>query len=470
MKVRYPHELSEKRIKDIFTARCYHTRYGEERKSLYSLLKPFLRELRVIFSDREPTLALVLAAGRRLLIVNPFFVKKECENDNDIADCVMHEVVHHILDHLKVMASGVASKDILNLALDSLVNALLEYFKSAKFCSKYYPDEVPYSFLRPGSRKFLPPPSKQLFQRLRKQRLPDDLLYEYQDFYGRLYSRQVATDEAIEFFKKHFLDEQPKNDRPFIGGHGGNDNSTSGATGENGSGKDGGDNDSAGSMSGANQSFGGKGRSEGSVFDPDEIRHILEELGLQSASRKARNNFADIVKRVTTNTRKPGKHRQGTVYSKRMPARLNRKDLISIEREHYLFERGDYKAKGVVLFFDYSGSMGAYAKFCIDLARSLERDGNNVRVIVWADGIKETPYKEFLQGKVPNVGGGTKGEEVAKFLRDEKINGVLLFPIMTPDRLRPKFWRASFWYWLRTALPKAVLLTDAWFLIAKSFA
>jgi len=486
--------LNEAKVKDIFTLRCYQVRYGAERKSLYPLLKPFLRELVVEFSDKIPTAELTKSGGRRKLLINRAFVERECKSESDLADLCMHELFHRLLGHLSLIAVDSEDKYIYNLATDSIVNAHLHRLESAEFCRRYYPDEVPYSFLRPGSVEFRSPQEKwsQKFSRVIDGFLtpvqrysPAELLSEYRGFYFCLYhddAIKVSTDEAIQFFRKHFGNEVGKEKFEFLGSHGGG-SSGKGSSGKGSSdGKSRGDGKSAaatsqgkpqetggsrksnqeseghaGKRSGNNlarengddgnrsgdennggSNNGGLGRSEGSVFDPDEIRFILEELGLVRADRKTLNNFAAIIKRITAAASKPGKIREGTIYRTNPPARLTRKDFFSIERGRFVFERGDYKAKQVLIFFDYSGSMSQYARFMIDLARSLERSGNLIRVAVWADGIKEVPYKEFLKGKVPQVGYGTQGEVVARFLRDERMRQCVIVTDNNAGEIRTK--------------------------------
>jgi len=409
------------KIKDSFVARCIS-------KRMYTPLKSFLREVEVKWGN-VPTLAIARVkypgkpTSKPVLLISREFVETHCKFDSDVGDLIFHEMLHHILRHLEAIDTEIGVEERVRwFAEDSIINAHLHSLDSARFMEKYYPDEVPYAFLRPNSKEFRPEqkglkgPLDKFWARLHKKKIYGPLLKKYKAFYERLYELKVTREEAIEFFEKYFPKSPPQEKQSivFLGGHGSGSSGSGNSEGEAAFGN-GGKKDTKKSKEG------GDGRSLGSVFDIDEIRQVLEILKLKEPDQATKNNFAQVIKRITTLSYKPGKLRHGTIYSKRIPAKLARRDLLTLERERYLFQRGDFKSQEVIIFFDYSGSMSEYQKFLIDLTKSLRRNDKKVRIVIWADGIKEISAEQFLEGKLPQVGYGTNGNVVAKFLKDEKV-------------------------------------------------
>ena len=453
---KYPGELSTAKIRDIFALGCYQ-------KRLYHPFKTFIREIDVRWADPFPqkdngpkimlpfpvsTLTIAKQDGRPVLFVSKSFIERNCEHDSDIADLIFHEVFHHILRHLEPEnAEREVPKHVEDLALDSIINAHLHAIGSAGFMVKYYPDQIPYSFLRAESKTFKSAENeKKTFAsrilhfrvngKLRKSSLAES---ECGSFYEKLYALKITRREAIDFFEALLAEEPP--DLKLLGNHG-----QSGGLAASGAIRAAESTD-AHSLPRSDEKNTGSDRKKwrsdeavhawvgsehthssahgkeagGGVFDLNQMRLILEALGLKKADEKAKNNFALICRRITTLSLNPGKFRIGTTYSRRLPAKLNRRDLFSIERKKYIFDRGLHVSKEIWIFFDYSGSMDSYRRFMIDLAHSLKRNDYSVRVAVWADGVSEISLEQFLTGKIPDVGHGTHGEQVSRFLKESRI-------------------------------------------------
>src|SRR3989344_4722334 len=457
---RYKDELTLEKIKQVFVMRCWT-------KGLYAPLKSFLREIEVKWADPSTalgasvtTLAITKADQRPLLLANKDFMETHCENDSDIGDLVFHEVFHHVFRHIEPENIDQSlNQDIVNFYQDSIINAYLHKFGSAGFMGKYYPDELPYSFLHNRTTKLQINPAEALEDRLAEnkktffqslktigQKNPNqNIKKEYKEFYRRLYDRNVTNEEAFEFFKKFFTEKPPQGPYLFLGSHGsggqqnrpGQDSGKSGKTHKSGKLKPDtkeNSNEDKGGEKGTKETGSddkeknindldlGRGKEAGiGIFNLEQIRQILEVLGLKQPDQKAKNNFARVIRQIRMLASKPGRWRKDTRYSKRLPAKINRRDLLNMERDKYLFERGDYKGQEVWLFFDYSGSMDAYQRFMLALVKSLRRDDKIIHIVTWADGIKEVALEEFLQGRIPHVGSGTQGEVVAKFLNENRI-------------------------------------------------
>lgn len=373
---------------------------------LYQPLRSFFKDMELKWGDADTAYATLLE-GRPVIVLGPTFFNEKVENEGEAAEVLLHEIMHHLFRHLELMPGFLErgfSQRTQNLAMDAVINAYLHSVGCAGFMKRFYPDEEEYAFLRPDSSEFMVVGS---FGRKRPLEDVDrGKNWEFQNFYRSLYRLSVQLEESLQFFQQHFP-EAKRNQLPLLGGH-----KPIGGTGkgrEAGSGK-----------TGSGTAAGGSGQGEG-VFSAEEARQILEDLGLKRASKQAKDNFARVIAQITTTAREPGPVRTGTTQSKRIPAKLSRRDMLRVERGQDLFTRAEYRMREAWLFFDYSGSMDAYVRFAIDLAQSLGRSGIRVHPVIWADGIVEVPLAQFLRGEIPDVGGGTTGEVVAKYLNDHNI-------------------------------------------------
>ena len=163
-------------------------------------------------------------------------------------------------------------------------------------------------------------------------------------------------------------------------------------------------------------------------------------LGVKDAGKKAKDNFAKVIREINMNTGRPGKQRVGTKMSRRMPAKLNRHDMINIERGRALFTRPQYLRKEVWIFFDVSGSVAKYVPFVIDLIRTLRRSDQTVHCVCWAERAEEVRYGELVEGNIPeHIGRNTtKGECVAAFIAARHIAEAVIVTDNVAGELKTK--------------------------------
>jgi hypothetical protein len=338
--------------------------------------------------------------GVAIVRLSADFVASNALTVNEMADVVHHEIMHHLLRHLIVAAVLLRrgfSHALQNLAMDAIINAHLHSVGCAEFMERYYRDEGEFAFLRPNSRNFSVS-SGFIVKRLRPMREVDtSKSQQFFDFYRRLYALQVGLDEALKFFKEHF--PEPKSESNFLGNHG--------------------EPDDGGGERGEEEKL------NGGLFGRGEAQTILESLKFEpvAVSRQASNNFAEIIRRVASLLSQQGASRADRRLSRRFPAKLNRQDVINIERDRMLFRRQDYRLREVVICPDISGSMDKYIPFVIGLIQKLQLANVSVRLVCWAGTTLEVPLKAVLQGELPNRidRGRTDGESLAQFFERERI-------------------------------------------------
>ncbi len=381
-------KFSLQRIKEAVIFKTHNTK-------LYSALKTFFRSMDMSWGNTETAHAQMLE-GKPIIVLGQKFFDTQVQSEEEAAEVVLHEIMHHLFQHLHRLEKGeLKTHDFrhVHLAMDAMVNAYLHQENCAGFMERYYDDLDEYAFLRPGSREFKLTQGKWPFQKiLPAYKVSYDLFHEFEDFYVRKIQRLGGTlEEAIAFFETHFPNP-PKKDSPKLLGN--PKGLTTGKPNE---------------MSPSN------------VFGSNEAEQILRQLGLKHASEEAKNNFAEVIRKITTVVKKPGNVLYGRYQSRRVPAKLSRRDILRVERGMLLFDRTEYRTQEVWIFFDDSGSMKDYRQFIVDLAKTLSSFAVKVHAIVWAEEITEFPYSKLIKGEFPNVGGGTDGEVVAKYIRDNQI-------------------------------------------------
>jgi hypothetical protein len=112
--------------------------------------------------------------------------------------------------------------------------------------------------------------------------------------------------------------------------------------------------------------------------------------------------------------------------SRRVPAKLGRRDMVNVERGRDVFAQAVVATREVWILPDLSGSMDKYVPFVIDLIESLKRCEVEVRLAVWADSVAEVSPTDFKQRQIPDVGGGTRGEAVARFIAERRLSEVVI--------------------------------------------
>lgn len=107
---------------------------------------------RVVFTRSVPTLAVTLQEDPPTLLVNPEFVRKELETEDDVRAVLLHEFLHVLLGHTKLFTG---CDPATNLALDAVINHLVQRelgLAGGEFFRRYYrpvADDDPIWLLRP---------------------------------------------------------------------------------------------------------------------------------------------------------------------------------------------------------------------------------------------------------------------------------------------------------------------------------
>ena len=474
VKEKYP--LSK--IKDIFTLRCFNSKF-------YSALKFVLMNLQIEWNEKLPTMAAYKREGYRVIGIGPTFVADNCRHEEDIADGLFHEMMHHVFHHLDWDKEVAKDHNLANVAGDAIINAYLHSIDSAGLFQHYYKDVVcwdgnwmPHVFLRPNSERFavIAHGEENPLSQVDRERY-----YRFNGFYQKLYRLEITLEQAVAFFKEFFPEASGKDTHhgensegeagdgePQSGEEGGEEQPTQGKGDESGSeGEESDDSDAGGDGKGKGKTkketengksdkpveptsgddHGGEGvgnrdgqrgktdQHEGGYDDPHEddfldeqtADALLHELGLKKITKKVQNNFEKIIRRITNaSDRAGGSVRQGTYRSQRIPGKFGKRNALRFGLGKRQFAHGQYKMEQVALIFDHSGSMWEYIPFSQKLVEWLVRIGKDVRVAIFADYIKEFPVEEMLAGKFPYVGGGTCGEVVARYIQDEKIPEVII--------------------------------------------
>jgi predicted metal-dependent peptidase len=361
--------------------------------------------------------------GVAIVRLSPDFVAENALTVNETADVVHHEIMHHLLRHF---IAGVSlgeqgfSHALQNLAMDAIINAHLHSVGCAKFMERYYPDERELAFLRPNSRNFAITCGF-IFKRMKPVGEVDtSKSKKFYDFYRKLYALEIGLDKALKFFQEHF--PEPTSESNLLGNHGAvNEEKPEQVNKQKVDESDSSDNH--GNVDKSEQEK--VDQQEGGLFDPVEAREILEALKIVPAevSKETSNNFAEIIGRVASVLNQQGPSRADKRQSRRFPAKLNRQDVLNIERDRMLFQRHDYRLKEVIICPDISGSMEEYIPFIIGLIQKLQTANVRVRVVCWAGSTLEVPLREILQGNLPDTIdiSNTNGESLVQFLECERI-------------------------------------------------
>lgn len=372
----------------------------------------FLDPLRVFFKEMELEWADVNTAcafrrkGVPVIQLGRRFFQEKVQGDGEAADVVYHEIFHHLLRHLIIMKELERrgySHPVQNVAMDAVINSHLHSVGCAEFMERFYPDRGELAFLRPNSSLFATLGGIWGFRKVQPvHMLRPRKAQEFHAFYRKLYALQATLEDSLEFFQKHF--PKPKGEQELLGSHGEDANAAKDA-----------DKDQPGG---------------GGLFDEAAARKILEALKIVPAavSRNTVNNFAEVIARVALLLLKDGATKAERRVSRRVPAKLNRQDVINIERDRYLFQRSDYRLKEVVLMPDISGSMDKYLAFIIGLISRLRRADLTVRVVCWANRPVEVPFEEIMKGNLPKKvdRGSTDGEALARFISSERIGQAVI--------------------------------------------
>jgi hypothetical protein len=404
--------------------------YRALEKKMFLPLRSFFQTMELKWGSTATAHA-ELVEGCPVIVLGITFFENEVQSISEAVDLVLHEIMHHLFRHLEMVPELLQqgySIRIQNLAMDAVINAYLHSVQSAGFMERYYEAKGEFAFLRPNSEIEHP---KRLWREFTRQNYWN--VKRHSEFYERLYKLQVDLTESLRFFQENFADKRPADKKQFIGGtqedqHVGEPRKApQSKSSMPGNGKRGKEEESAQpSKQGEQKGDESKGESGqatagNSIFGDKEAHQILKDLGVIKASQKAKNNFLEVIRKVTVATTRPGSVRTGTTYSRRVPAKMGRRDLLNVERDRNLFSRANYQLREVWLFIDASGTMSTYRTFCIDLIKSLQREYLEVHAVVWANSITEMPVADLLKGNFPKVGSGTDGEMVAQFIAEHKV-------------------------------------------------
>jgi len=377
-------------------------------------LRSFFKDMQLGWTDCGTAQAKKIGDLSMIELDRQFFAA-QVQDYNEAADVVMHEIMHHLFAHLHIARQFQEQgyNDALqNVAEDAVINAYLHRIGCSGFATRYYEDEDEYAFLRPHSCVFKN--TAGWFGKKRAvtlQLLGQSEQMEIRNFYEGLYRLGITLEKALEFFKKHFPKSAER--QLLIGSHAGRAKSDGTKRGE-------------------------KPQVE-SVFSNEEARAILDALHIMLPPQTARNNFAQVIQRITTAVNRPGNRRTGTTLSRRVPAKFSQRDIIRLEQGRDLFTRTIYKCKEVWIFMDISGSVAEYIPFVAGLVVSLRQSNLAVRAVCWANRIREAELMDLCKGLLPaDLGSGTDGEVVAAFLVQEKIAQAIIITDNYAGKLETK--------------------------------
>jgi hypothetical protein len=145
-----------------------------------------------------------------------------------------------------------------------------------------------------------------------------------------------------------------------------------------------------------------------------------------------------VIRSIVELAKRQGEMRSGKRLARRMPAKITNDNLLSIERGRDLFSRPTFSAREYAIFLDVSGSVDRFIPFVNGLVRSLRAAERPVRCFVWADRVEELPVSKLGTDEQPNVGFGTKGQAVARFIAGNGVRQAVVItdniagPITTP--------------------------------------
>lgn len=158
-----------------------------------------------------------------------------------------------------------------------------------------------------------------------------------------------------------------------------------------------------------------------------QIAAAFKELTAQAVSRQTRNNFAKVIQKILESSGRPGLNRDEYRLSRRIPAKLKRRDMISAERGTDLFTHSQHVQKAVWLLPDVSGSMTSYLPFVVGLIQSLKRHDIDVRIACWSERVSIVPVEEMLKSRLPkDLGVGTDGQVIANFINEQGIKEAVI--------------------------------------------
>jgi hypothetical protein len=406
----------------------------------------FFREVKLRWSDSTGSARAFRKNGEAIIeLSRKFFVDHKLTIDEG-AELLMHEISHHLMGHFdpavveRFRKEGYSDEDR-NIAGDAIINAALSKVNCGNLMKRFYKDEGIQLFLRPHSRNFhslkdkSPDADPQKAERLERASI---------DFYFGLYGQGVTLEMALAFFKEHFSKAGQEMMPDLLGSHGKNQEQESSSKEEQAGGgggakpnKQADDKANEDLFAGYRSDEGEKsneavnGNKEGELSPGDskglfagyDVSKMLQAIGILKASRAAHNNFKKVVKDISVSICTPGATRVGFEMSRRFPSRLGRQEMFNIERERLLFRRNEYRQREVTLLMDLSASMQAYIPFALDLVQSLNRAEMSVKIVGWADRIREITLEELTSGKLEHtLGYGTNGEIVAQYLARERDN------------------------------------------------
>lgn len=407
-------------------------------KRFFQPLKTFWREM-VLEWGQTPTAHACRRKGVPTIVLGREFFAKNVLTTTEAAEIVMHEIMHHLFLHLtqdKIFRAQGYSHGVINVGEDAIINAYLHKIDCASFMARFYQDTSYYAFLRPGSKNVDVEPAPAA-AREQEQEAGTDYSWAHgrtnfradpgERFYCELMRLDITLEQSVEFFNKYFA--KASGTQPLLGSHGSaadGDQPQQEAPSE-GDAEESGNGDAGGQSIGEEpaQDSSNAGQSDEPLFGRGEAEGILRALEIGVASQRAQNNFKRIIATITQYANLPGNVRTSKTFTRRIPAKFGRYELISIERGRNLFRRWDYQTRKFALFLDVSGSTAAYIPFVLGLAKSLRGSEHSVRSFVWADEVAEISLDDLGKKDVA-VGNGTQGEKVAAFLAANEISDAVI--------------------------------------------
>lgn len=364
---------------------------------LYQPLRTFFMRMYLVWSDTTETASAQKVGDKAIIALGRKFFAEHVHTLSHTADIVWHEIMHPILRlqkaneeiNLLVQKHG---KEVVDIAQDMIINAVLHTINCAGFMEQYYADEDINSFLRPNSKLGKQDQSLRRQARSGQSEKTRRRLYECQEFYRKLYGLRVTLEESVDFIEKHFdivtitvicLGCHDDLDGDYI-----------------------------------------PIPVDGGILNGEELEAVRKALKIEKVTR---NNFNEVIRKVSENLGSPGTIRTGTEITRRMPATLSRSDMINIERGRNRFTRSDYRLRRVCLLIDVSGSMSQYIAFMVGLVIGLNQREVTVRAICWADRPVEVSFDDLKRGNIPpETGCGTQGEALARYIEEQELKRVVI--------------------------------------------
>lgn len=377
-----PTKFSTQGIRDHLVVVAYE-------HGLFNLLLSFFHRVTISWGTRVQTAAAYVLDGKPHIMMNPHFFDKHVKTKKHAVEILLHEILHHVLKHLLIYEELVAqgfSPFVMNVAEDAIINAALHKMGCGEFFRHFYKDKMADAFLRSGSVVFAV--EKEGREIPLKEANPD-MYTRCHEFYKKLYEQKISLEAALTFFN-NLQEEANASGIQFLGSH--------------------------------EQS----GKDDDPIFSKEFAMEVLRTFGLEPATSYAHEQLKKVVQQITSASDEVGPMAGPIILRRKFPVKLKRGDYFRTEQDVSFYHHRSRVQRLVHIFPDISGSLDRHRHYTIDLVNGLMVQGIDVRIVVWADEIRQVLPRSFAAGKFPKVGTGTIGEEVAQYIAKKKISQAVI--------------------------------------------